>query len=114
MSSQDVGESLSAAISTRSTSLDLGQLRWPSQGADFLKLRLRVDYPLEWHLRKPSCYVLQMTFANGTERAVQFVVPPGRDTDVWVFPWDDLSLVHYFSADEAQWRVANRPALTAA
>ncbi len=112
MSSQDVGESLSAAISTRSTSLDLGQLRWPSQGADFLKLRLRVDYPLEWHLRKPSCYVLQMTFANGTERAVQFVVPPGRDTDVWVFPWDDLGLVHYFSADEAQWRVANRPALT--
>jgi hypothetical protein len=99
-------------ISRRSTALDLGALRWPSDGADFLKLRLRVDYPGWWRLRKPSCLTLVMSFADGSRKPIQLVLPPGHVTDIWVYPWDDSGMATYFATDEADWRPRNRPALT--
>jgi hypothetical protein len=112
-SSQVVGSAPAMIrISKRSTALDLGSVRWPSEGADFLKLRLRVDYPVWWRLRKPSCLTLVMLFADGSRKPIQMVLQPGRTTDIWVYPWDDSGMANYFSADEADWRTGNRPALT--
>ena len=98
-------------VSRRNTTFDLGQLRWPTEGADFLKLRVRVDYPFWWRLRKPSAYVVQMSFADGSQKSLQFVLQPGRATDIWVYPWDDETLGSYFSSDEVHWRAPNRPAV---
>lgn len=113
LSVEGVGKAFpSAAVRHRSTIFDLGQVRWPAEGADFLKLHVRVDYPFWWQVRKPSCYTLQMGFADGSQRSIQFVVEPGRDTEVWVYPWDDETLASYFSADETQWRPPNRTAVT--
>ena len=98
-------------ISKRSTLLDLGTVTWPTAGADFLRLKLRVDYPLWWRLRKPSCLTMQMSFADGSQKSVQFVVEPNRSSDVWVYPWDDKEMGRYFLPDESQWRLENRPAL---
>jgi hypothetical protein len=97
--------------SKRSTLLDLGTVTWPTAGADFLRLKLRVDYPLWWRLRKPSCLTMQMSFADGSQKSVQFVVEPNRSSDVWVYPWDDKEMGRYFLPDESQWRLENRPAL---
>ena len=110
---QTVGSPLrSVMVNRRSSTFDLGQVRWPAEGADFLKLRLRVDYPSWWKVRKPSAYTLQLSFAEGSQRSIQFVVQPGRSTEVWVYPWDGETLASYFSADESQWRMPNRAAVT--
>jgi hypothetical protein len=100
------------SVSRRSTTFDLGQVRWPTAGADFLKLRVRIDYPFWWTLRKPSAYILQMSFADGSQKSIQFVLQPDHPTDIWVYPWEDESLGSYFSADESRWRTPNRPAVT--
>ena len=98
-------------ITKRSTSLDLGEILWPSAGADFVKLRLRVDYPPWWKLRKPSCLTLQMSFADGSAKLLQFVAEPNRISRVWAYPWDDKEMGRYFLPEESQWRAENRPAL---
>jgi hypothetical protein len=95
----------------RRSTLDLGPVQWPSDGADFIKLRIRVDYPLWWRMRKPSCLTLDMTFADGKHKLVRFVVPPGRATDVWVYPWDDADMGRYFWAHQSDWPARNRVAL---
>lgn len=108
--SEPVGDSMSAmGIHARSTEVDLGQVHWPAAGADFLKLRLRVDYPWWWRLRKPSCLTLQVAFSDGSQSSLQFVAPPGRDTDVWVYPWSAKDLSQYFAVDESHWRTGSRP-----
>ena len=99
-------------ITKRSTLLELGQLHWPAAGADFIKLRLRVNYPLWWRLRKPSKLALVMSFDDGSEKTAEFIVQPNRSADVWFYPWDDPSLAKYFSPGPAQWRPTARPALT--
>ncbi len=98
-------------ISKRSTSLDLGTVAWPPAGADFLRLRLRVDYPQWWRLRKPSCLTMEMSFADGSQKSVQFVVEPNRTSVVWIYPWDDKGMGRYFLVDESQWHPESRPAL---
>jgi hypothetical protein len=98
-------------IRKRSTFLDLGAVTWPSSGADFVKLRLRLDYPPWWGLRKPSCLTLQMSFADGSAKSLQFVIEPNQTSDVWVYPWDDEELGRYFLPEESQWRPENRPVL---
>ena len=97
-------------ITKRSTSLDLGEIRWPSAGADFVKLRLRVEYPPWWKLRKPSQLTLQMSFADGSEKSSRFVIEPNRTSDVWVYPWDDKEMGRYFAIDESARRGENHPA----
>ncbi len=99
-------------ITKRSTALNLGQVHWPTAGGDFLKLRLRINYPWWWRVRKPSRLTLQMSFADGSEKSIGFIAEPNRDSDVWVYPWDERGLGNYFSGDESQWREPNRPALT--
>jgi hypothetical protein len=111
-SSQSISQSATViAIKKRSTTIDLGQVRWPSDGADFLKLRLRIDYPVWWRMRKPSCLTLEMYFADGSRKPMQLAVPPNQATDIWVYPGDEKDMVSYFSSDQTQWR-PNRPALT--
>lgn len=110
---QEIGEPPAAiAIDKRSTTVDLGQLTWPSQGADFLKLRLRVDYPVWWRMRKPSCLTLKMSFADGSQKALQFVLQPDQISDIWIYPWQEEEMGRYFGADQNQWRAPNRPAPT--
>lgn len=113
LASERIGSpSAAVAVHRRSTTFDLGPMRWPAEGADFLKLRVRVDYPFWWRLRKPSCYTLQLSFADGSQKSLQFVLQPDRATDIWVYPWQDESLGNYFSPDVSQWRTPNRPAVT--
>lgn len=99
-------------VTKRSTSADMGPVQWPAAGADFLKLRLRVNYPLPWRLRKPSRLTLQMSFVDGSQKLIQFAVEPNRSSDIWVYPWDEKKMGSYFSNDESQWRSGSRPALT--
>jgi hypothetical protein len=96
----------------RSTLVDLGHLEWPDSGADFLKFRFRASYPFWWKMRKPSALTLQMSFADGSHKSVQFLVEPNHDSNVWVYPWDEKEMGRYFSNDESQWRSGSRPALT--
>ncbi len=111
-SSQVVAEApASVRILKRSTALDLGEVRWPAEGADFLKLRLRVDYPIWWRVRKPSCLTLVMSFADGSRKPIQFVLQPGHTADIWVYPWDDSRMGSYFAPNEAEWRKEDRPSL---
>ncbi len=99
-------------VTKRKTSLELGSIDWPPAGADFLKLRLQVNYPPWWRLRKPSCLTLQMSFANGSEKSLQFLIQPNHATDIWVYPWSDQEMGRYFSANEADWPREGRSPLS--
>ena len=105
-------ETLSIAINQRSTSIDLGAVGLPTPGADFLKMRLRVAYPFWWRLRKPSRLTLQMSFADGSQKSIQFVVEPNRTSEVWVYPWDDQNLGRYFYNEALGWRQTQHASLT--
>jgi hypothetical protein len=100
------------AIHNRMTTVNFGQVQWPSSGADFLKLRLQVNYPLWWKVRKPSCLTLEMSFDDSSNKSIQLVVEPNRLNDVWVYAWDDSDLRRYFFENESQWRIGSRVALT--
>jgi hypothetical protein len=96
-------------ITRRSSVLDFGQIRWPSEGADFLKLRVRLTYPFWWRVRKPSKLTLRIFLADGSGRSLEFVVEPNRTSDVWIYPWDDRQLGSYFQANESEWRPYSQP-----
>ncbi len=100
------------SIRKRSTSIELALQDWPKAGADFLKLRLQVKYPVWWRLRKPSKLALELSFADGTERSVRFVLQPNHASEVWIYPWDAEKMGGYFSGDETQWRPESRARLT--
>ena len=97
-------------VTGRNTTVDLGQVDWPASGADFLKFGFRANYPLWWLMRKPSALTLQMSFVDGSQKSIRFLVEPNRDRDVWVYPWDEKEMGSYFSNDESQWR-SGRPVL---
>ena len=97
-------------VKGRNTTVDLGQVDWPASGADFLKFGFRAKYPLWWLTRKPSALTLQMSFVDGSQKSIRFLVEPNRDRDVWVYPWDEKEMGSYFSNDESQWR-SGHPAL---
>lgn len=99
-------------VRRRSTSVELPPLHWPEAGADFLKLRVRMDYPIWWRLRKPSKLTLQLSFGDGTDKFVQFVVEPNRTSDIWIFPWNEREMGTYFSDEEEKWHRGNRSDLT--
>ena len=99
-------------VNRRSTTIDLGPVRWPAGGIDFLKLPFRIEYPWWWRSRKPSALSLQMSFADGSQKMIQFAAEPGRDCEIWVYPWEATDLGNFFAADESQWRNGTRPALT--
>ena len=98
-------------IVRESSTIDLGSPVWPSGGADFLRVRLRVHYPFWWKVRKPSHYELEITRADGNRKVIAFVLPPNQSTDVWFYPWDD-DLFRFFASDETQWHAGPHPAIT--
>ena len=100
------------AISKRSTVIDLGPIDWPSGGANFLKLRLQLDYPPWWGLRKPSKLTLLMSFASGKQKPVEFVLQPGRTGEIWIYPWDDAAMAAYFADDWQHWPSTGGAGLT--
>ena len=98
-------------IRTRRSQLDLGDPGWPS-GADFLRLRLTVRYSFWWKLRKPALIMLEIERTDGSDVLVPFIVEPNVASEVWFYPWDDVELSQYFAADETDWRIGPRPAIT--
>jgi len=95
-------------VRKRHASVEL-PIRRVEAGADFLKLRLQVTYPLWWRIRKPSKLALQLSFDNGTEKTIAFVLQPNRTTDVWMYPWDEKEMGSYFAADRSAWPSGKRP-----
>ena len=98
-------------IAERSSVTAIGAPNWPS-GFDFIRLRITVHYPFWWKLRKPERLQLEITRANGTRDLQWFIVQPNVSTEVWFYPWSGPDLARYFDADESQWRLSSRPAIT--
>jgi len=112
MNTQTLG--LAAAtypIKERSSVVDLGFPDWPP-GADFLRLRLTVRYPLWWKLRKPERMQLEISRADGSSELRWFILQPNASNYVWFYPWSPPDLEHYFDSDESRWRATRRPAIT--
>jgi hypothetical protein len=94
------------------TAIGLGAPAWPSTGADFLRLRLKVAYGPLWKLRKPERLQLEITRADGSRTLRAFVVEPNVSSEIWIYPWDEADLMRYFDNDESAWRNGARPAIT--
>jgi hypothetical protein len=99
-------------VAAPETVIDLGAPEWPSGGADFLRLRMRLQYSPLWKLRKPERLQLEITLADGTRSLRTFVVEPNVPTNVWFYPWNEKELPRYFDGDESRWRVGERSAVT--
>ncbi len=99
-------------IRERNSEVDLGDPLWPSDGADFLRLRLTARYGPLWKLRKPERLQLEITRADGSRDLQSFVVEPNVSSEVWFYPWNQADLANYFAADESRWRSSSRPAIT--
>jgi hypothetical protein len=99
-------------VRKRSSVLDLGEIVWPSEGADFVRLRIKVHYGLWWKLRKPARLVLEIEHADGRYDQKPFIVEPNASSEVWFYPWGDAELAPYFDANEINWRTGSRPAVT--
>jgi hypothetical protein len=98
-------------IYERSSVTDIGSPNWPS-GFDFIRLRMTIRYPAWWKLRKPERLQLEITRADGSRHLQWLIVEPNVATDVWIYPWEPSGLANYFNADEDQWRLSARPAVT--
>jgi hypothetical protein len=99
-------------IEQPSETINLGAPDWPVAGADFLRLRMKVQYSPLWKLRKPERLQLEITRADGSRSLRSFVIEPGVESDIWFYPWDESDLTRYFAADESSWRPSSRPAIT--
>ena len=97
-------------IGNRYSWLEFGPLHWPEAGADFVKLRLRVNYRFWWKLLKPSSLALLVHYADNSWQLVYLVVEPNRDSEVWIYTGDAREMVNYFSADHSRWPIARPPA----
>ena len=99
-------------VDTRSEALELGAPDWPAGGADFLRLRLKVNYSPLWKFRKPERLQLEITLADGSRSRRTLVVEPNVVSEVWFYPWNEADLWRYFEANETRWRTSPRPAVT--
>ena len=77
-------------------------LNWPP-AADFLKVRLRVRYPVSWHFLKPRPVLVKLRYSDGYEKTVLAVIPPDREASLWICPWQERQLAQYFSPDPGSW-----------
>lgn len=84
----------------------------PSQPLDFLRVRLKLSYPLWWKVLKPSNITFTVHYADGNSKNLGTVVEPGKNSEVWIYPWREEQLLQYFAASEDAWRDAGRPAVT--
>ncbi len=78
-------------------------LQWPSS-ADFLRVRLRVSYPVSWHFLKPRPVIVRLHYSDGSDKAVLTVLPPDRETSLWIFPRQERQLAYYFLPNPGAWR----------
>ena len=99
-------------IRERSSAIELPVRDWPVAGADFLKVRVQVNYPVWWRVRKPSKLFIVISFADGTEKTVQFVLPPDHASEIWIYPWHSAEMGRYFSEDADLWPREGRSAIT--
>ena len=99
-------------VTSAPDTIDLGAPNWPSSGADFLRLRLRMKYSPLWKLRKPARLQLEITLANDTRLLRTFVVEPNVTSEVWFYPGNEADLINYFNADDSSWRSVPRLAVT--
>ena len=112
METQTLGLAAQAyPIKERRSAVDLGFPDWPP-GADFLRLRLTVRYPLWWKLRKPERMQVEISRADGSSELRWFILQPNVSNDIWFYPWSQPDLVHYFDSEESRWRTAPRSAIT--
>jgi len=96
------GSSFQSAIRLkRAISVPLDQ--WQAEN-DFLKVRLLVRYPIWWKLTKPSSLLVKVRHSDNTEKVLRAILPPNKQAELWIYPWDDAQLVNYFDSDEATWR----------
>ena len=85
----------------------------PPQSMDFLRVRLKLDYPLWWKLLKPANITFNVHYADGSSKNLGAVVEPGKNCEVWIYPWREEQLLRYFAPSEGEWRnAAERPAVT--
>ncbi len=98
-------------VTDRESMLDLSTPDWPAGGADFLRLRLKINYGLLWKLRKPEQMQLEITRADGSRELKTFIAEPNVTTEVWIYPWTEEQLGNYFQADESLWRQESRSAI---
>jgi hypothetical protein len=77
---------------------------WPAD-YDFLKLRMRVDYPIWWRLTKPAAPSITIRHADGSEKTIRIALPPNTTSELWIYPWDESHLLNYFDSDETAWRI---------
>lgn len=96
------------SVTDRESMFDLGVPNWPADGADFVRLRLKINYGPQWKLRKPEKMQLEITRANGSRELKTFIAEPNVATDVWIYPWTEEQLGNYFQADESLWRPGSR------
>ena len=99
------------AIDERSSATDLGTPNW-QPGYDFIRLRIKVQYPFWWKLRKPERLQLEITRADGSRDLQWVVLPPNTSTEIWFYPWNAPELAAYFDADPARWRSSPRSSIT--
>jgi hypothetical protein len=99
------------AVKKRTTWIPLPMAQWPTGGADFVRMRVKVNYPFGWRLRKPAKLTLHFSFADGSGNAIKFLVEPNRATDVWIYPWNDSRMDSYFGDDPSTWGCDDHPAV---
>ena len=91
---------------------DLGDVAF-SEPYDFIRLQVRLTYPIWWKLSKPSAVALLLQFSDGSMKVVRGIFPPNQDTEFWIYPWAESNLARYFLPDPQQWRLGSyRPAVT--
>ncbi len=91
---------------------DLGNVDW-TMPYDFLRLEVRFTYPIWWKLSKPSAVAVLLHFSDGSVKVAGGVFPPNKDSEFWIYPWEETHLWRYFLPDPQQWRSGGyRPAVT--
>ena len=76
---------------------------------DFIKIDVRVEYPMWWKLLRPSTLVAKLRFENGDEKTLEVIAQPNHADEIWLYPWEQAQLANYFSSSPGQWRSGARP-----
>jgi len=75
---------------------------------DFIKIKLRANYPVWWKLLKPSIFVVWLHFDRGADGSIPAIVQPDHPYEIWIYPGEQAVLANYFSPDASQWRPTAR------
>jgi hypothetical protein len=100
--------------SANSPVLNIDPQIWRSAKPDFVRCRVRIQYPAWWMLTKPSSVSAVLQFAGGTAKTTRLLIEPNQLVDVWIYPFEEVNLKNYFRRDESEWRPDQslRPVLT--